>query len=245
MIASLCSDRYSSRGMGRRAMVSAWMTLLLLLSWTESGQAFTARIQLVKRLWGIGEVRVVHGSKSRALERFSTPHEVKAVEISPDQRLAFVWHSGERPSLRLSIYDLQRETRLVEFSPGFGGELHFTPHGNIVHTWGCGSNCHSFRVYDAHGRVVVDGGSAGVEVSPDRTSLLTFPSFIGAGEPLGMYDLETGKHTVAWRAPRNGLFVVDSIAWRSAGVVEVRVTTSTGRTRSISLRTRISRPSKN
>lgn len=233
MVVRASNGAYSQRSMGRRSKLSA-VALLMVLGWTESGQAFSARIQLVKRLWGIGEVRIVHAGRSRTLERFSTPHDVKAAEISPNQKLAFVWHSGERPPLRLSIYDLERETRLVEFSPGFGGELHFTPRGNIVHTWGCGSNCHSFKVYDARGREIVGAVTAGLELSPDRTSLLTFPSFIGAGEPLGLYDLETGKYTAAWRAPGDGLFVVDSIAWKSAGVV-VSVTMSSGRTKSLAL----------
>ncbi|MGC4086571.1 MAG: hypothetical protein QM756_01500 [Polyangiaceae bacterium] len=177
----------------------------------------------------------MRGGESRRLERFSTPHDVRAFEVSSDQKLAFVWHNAERPLLRLSIYDLLRETRLVEFSPGFGGELHFTPHDNIVHTWGCGSNCASFRVYDLYGRQIVNGGTSGLEVSPDRASLLTFPSFMGAGEPLVLYDLATGKQAGEWRAPGNGLFVLDSIAWKSGGVVEIEVTTSTGRVRRISL----------
>jgi len=222
--------------MCRRPEIAALLALLTLLGWTASGFARGARIELVKRLWGIGEVRVQLADRSRTLERFATPHRVQAAEVSPDEALAFVWHQGERPSLRLSIYDLRAQTRLVEFTPGFGGELHFTPRGNLIHTWGCGSNCHSFATYDRRGRIVLSGGASGLEVSPERGSLLVFPSFMGAQEPVTLYDLETGKPAVTWSAPENDSFVIDSIVWRRSGTIEVDLTMLAGHSGRLTLR---------
>jgi hypothetical protein len=215
---------YAPSRMCRPAKIGALLTLLTLVSWTASGLARGARIELIKRLWGIGEVRVQLVDGSRTLERFATPHRVEATEISADEALAFVWHQGDRPPLRLSIYDLRARTRLAEFAPGFGGDLHFTPRGKIIHTWGCGSNCHSFAIYDRHGKTLQDGGASGLEVSPERGSMLAFPSFIGAQDLITLYDLETGKPAITWSAPENASFVVDSIAWRRSGTIEVDLT---------------------
>lgn len=221
--------------MGRSTKAPAFAALLALLSWVAPGQTASSRLELVMRLWAVGEVRVVEGARSRTLERFATPQQVQAAEISPDHRRAFVWHHGDRPPLHLSIYDLERTAKLVEFSPGFGGELHFTPRSNIIHTWGCGSNCHSFAVYDVQGRTVVNGVSAGIEVSADQKLLLTFPSFIGASEPIALYDLDTGKQTFSSDAVLKGLFVVDAINWLRDGRIEVSFTAEDGAERRLIL----------
>lgn len=213
----------------------AFAALLSLMSSAAPARTVSTRVELVKHLWAVGEVRVVEGTRSRTLERFATPHQVQAAEISPDHRRAFVWHHGDRPPLHLSIYDLERTAKLVEFSPGFGGELHFTPRSNIVHTWGCGSNCHSFAVYDVQGRTVVNGVSAGVEVSADRKLLLTFPSFIGASEPIVLYDLDTGKQTFSSGAALKGLFVVEAIKWLRNGRIEISFTAEGGAERRLIL----------
>ena len=116
----------------------------------------------------------------------------------------------------------------MECTPGFGGDLHFTPRGKLIHTWGCGSICHSFTIYDRYGRTVLSGGASGLEVSPGRDSLLAFPSFMDAQEPVTLYDLETGRPSITWSSPDNDSFVVDSIAWGRSGMVEVNLTMLAG-----------------
>ncbi|HVY48837.1 MAG TPA: hypothetical protein VHB21_23270, partial [Minicystis sp.] len=144
----------------------------------SSAAARRPRLDLVPRLWGTGEVRLVDASGAHRLERFTEPQAIVGTEISPDGRRAYVWHLGARPPRRLSVYDLASRTRLADFAPGFGGELHFTPAGNLVHTWGCGSNCHGYALYDASGRTLFRGVTAGAEVSPARRYLVTSSSLL-------------------------------------------------------------------
>lgn len=199
----------------RSALACAFFGVVFALFCSNASAAETARskLRLVNKLWGTGEVRVVTGRHERVLARYAKPIGVEATEISPDGRWAFVWYRAARPPLQLAIYDLRSTRRTARFAPGFGGEMHFTPKGNIVHTWGCGTNCAVFALYDVHGkklRVVV---SSRIDVSPSRRFVMTGPSLYAANEPVVIYDLDTGRKVYTKGQPAHDPFVVDGVRW--------------------------------
>lgn len=194
-----------------RLLFGAFLALVGLSA--PPAQAAGAKLRLVKRLWGTGEVRLVEGGRERPLERYREPISVVATEISPDGRWAFVWHSPARPPLQLAIYDLRTMRRTARFAPGFGGEMHFTPGGNLVHRWGCGTNCAQLAVYDVHGKTLLSTGGSGVEVSPTQRFAVTGPSLFAAEEPAVIYDLDAGRSVYKRDRPRGDSFLLNDVRW--------------------------------
>lgn len=197
---------------------------------TSPAEGSGAKIRLVKRLWGTGEVHLVKGHRDRLLERYREPISVESTELSLDGRLAFVWYREGRLPLQVAIYDLRSMRRTARFSPGFGGELHFTPGGNIVHRWGCGTNCAELAVYDVHGKAILNAGGSGVEISPTRRFAVNGPSLFAADEAVVIYDLEKGR-VIFTRRPRPGDNVLlDKVRWDEGhGVVRLRLERLGGR----------------
>jgi hypothetical protein len=197
---------------------------------TSPAEAKGAKIRLAKRLWGTGEVHLVEGHRDRLLERYREPISVESTEVSLDGRLAFVWYREARLPLQIAIYDLRSMKRTARFSPGFGGELHFTPGGNIVHRWGCGSNCAELSVYDVHGKHVLDAGGTGVEVSQTRRFAVIGPSFFAADEAVVVYDLDSGQSVFTRRPRPSDNILLDEVRWDEGhGVVRLRLERLGGR----------------
>lgn len=95
--------------------------------------------------------------------------EVIALELSPNREHAYLryrrtervsehrwWPRGAR---RLKVVRVADGQELVDFAPGFGGEFRWFGSERILHTWGCGSNCQPYAVYDLHGNEVTGGVS--------------------------------------------------------------------------------------
>ena len=113
--------------------------------------------------------------------------------------------------------------------------MHFTPHGNVVHTWGCGTNCANFRVYDSSGHVVLEAVASGLEVSPARHLLITFPSLFDAREPVVLYDLDAGRRVFTSKSPDP--LVVNAVHWDDRhGSADVDVGDLRGKSRRLRLR---------
>lgn len=178
-----------------------------------SAWAADARLRFVKRNWGVGEVRVVERGRERLVERYPRPIAVEASEVSPDAHWAFVWYRADRGPLQLAIYDLHTSRRTARFAPGVGGEMHFTPHGNIVLRWGCGSNCAGLLLYDPHGKKLLETGGGWVEVSPTRRFAVTGPSFPDREEPIVLHDLDAVRTVFTKHAPRDDDFTLEGTRW--------------------------------
>lgn len=199
--------------------------LAFVFSSASTVDAAGSKLRLVNKLWGTGEVRVVTGRRERLLERYAKPIGVKATEISPDGRWAFVWYREARPPLQLAIYALRSMRRTARFMPGFGREMHFTPKGNIVHTWGCGTSCAMLALYDVHGKKLLGTGGSGVDVSPTRRFAMTGPSLYAADEPVVIYDIDTGRRVFTKVRPSDNPFVVNKVRWDDRrNVVSVELT---------------------
>jgi hypothetical protein len=215
----------------RSTLLSALLPLLAAAGIAQASGG-GAHVRLVHHLWGVGEVQVVEGGHPRSLERFAEPQSVKASETSGDGRFAFVWHRGSRPGLRLGIYDLRSASKTAEFAPGFGGDLHFTPGDNLVHSWGCGTNCANFAVYDPRGRRLLADVSSGVDISPSRRFVVTYPSLFASTEPVVLYDADSARVVFESARSLEGSFLVDELRWdEPRQTVEVRCTDALGESR--------------
>ncbi len=219
----------------RRLVLGAVLSALFLAA--PGAVASGRKLHLVPRLWGTGEARYVGGGCDELLERFPAPVGVRASEVSPDGRRAFVWYNEDRRPLKLAIYDLAARRRTARFAPGFGGDIHFTPGGNLVHDWGCGTNCANFRVYDPAGRTVLEAVSSWVEISPTHRFVLTAPSLYASTEPMVIYDPDTGRKVFALDPPRGGSFILDRVRWDDAkGVITLDLSYMHGRPRHVVVR---------
>lgn len=208
----------------RSALVIFGVVFALVFSSGSTAHAAGPKLRLVKRLWGTGEVHVVTGGRERLLDRYAKPIGVEATEVSPNGRWAFVWYRGNRSPLQLAIYDLRLRRRTARFVPGFGGEMHFTPNGHIVHHWGCGTNCANIALYDVHGRVLLSVGASGVDLSPTRRFAVIGPSLYAADEPIIVYDLDDGRKIFTKVQSSDDPFVVNKVRWNDRkGVVSIEL----------------------
>jgi len=228
---------FATRPSALRRLLSGALAAAFSLA-APDALAAGAKLRLVKRLWGTGEVRLVDGGHERLLERYPEPISVQATEVSPDGHWAFVWYYTARPPLQLSIYDLRTMRRTARFAPSRGGEMHFTPGGNIVHDWGCGTNCAVFALYDVLGKKLLTVGSSGIDISPTRRFALTAPSLFAADEPVVVYDLDAGRKVYTGGLPRGDSLVLDKVRWNDPhGAIQIGLHDLHGKARRMVVRT--------
>lgn len=193
------------------------------------------QLELVERKGGVIAVRIqTDDGVDRLLERFKQPQAVFDSALSPDGRFALIWHHVRGPR-RLTIYDVRTGKRTASFKPGFGGDLGFTPNGNILHTWGCGSNCHSFALYSPKGKRIIGDTISGYEILPSRSFFVTCPSLLGAEEPLRVFDLRSGTRVFESRKQMNNRFVCGATTLDEGGSFRIELDDSTGKTRMLVL----------
>jgi len=208
----------------RRRSLLAIAALALICSCTATAHATARKLRLVNRAWGTGEIRVVLDGHEQVLERYAAPIRVQATEVSSDGRTAFVWYYSSRPPLQLAIYDLRSMQRTARFAPGFGGEIHFTPAGNIVHRWGCGSNCHELALYDLRGKTLLRGWGSDLEISPGGRFAVTGPSIYRDDEAITVYDLDSARRIFRSRPRRGESILLDDVRWSEReGLIELDV----------------------
>src|SRR5690606_24401759 len=82
-------------------------------------------------------------------------------------------------SYLLSVYDLKTLREVKTKAPSFGGFFQWNGHHQIIHQWGCGTNCANFRIYDLQlNELFFTLSSGGFLLSPDYNYLIQF-SFSG------------------------------------------------------------------
>lgn len=127
------------------------------------------------------EVNVTH---------FKAWEEVKTLEISPDGKYFFFRHKADKGgAYRLTLYNLETLTQMAEIVPGFGGDFEWNHLNQILHGWGCGTNCANFRVYDLKLKeVFFTLSSGGFEMNPKKDILIQMGML---GREFWIYDLRT------------------------------------------------------
>lgn len=172
---------------------------------------------------GVRNVRVLLGETWVQVTRFTRPEHIYEAAVSPSTRWLLVWHMARSPRV-LSIYDLRTLELHHEWSPGFGGNLHWTAEDTIFHRWGAGTSCRCWAIYSNEGRVVNQGVIDDLEVSPDRSLAVLFPTMMVTDRSIVLLDLGCGRsQNVArlgetefvlgarWRDPRTA--VLDVGTW--------------------------------
>ncbi|APR84738.1 Hypothetical protein A7982_10087 [Minicystis rosea] len=217
----MTTDKLSSSS--SRAMFVAALSLATLAP--ALALADSPGLMLVNRLWGVGEVQYVEKDGGKhVLETFKEPHSVRQASVSSNGRWAYVWHQGAKPPLQLSIYDLATWSRTASFTPGFGGDMYFTPGASILHWWGCGSDCAEFVLYDTHGKKRLSGGTSIVSLSPTSRFMITGPSLFAGGESIVLYDLDAARILYETPAALQSRFRLEEVVWDEArGAVALKL----------------------
>jgi hypothetical protein len=156
------------------------------------------------------------------LTKFPRAQSVLDAAVSPDGKWAYVWH-GDRPPRILSIYDLTTLQRITSFAPGTGGDLAWTAGNGIFHSFGAGSGCCLYNVYDIHGKTILDGGGEGMKLklSPDGRYLAAYPDFPSSSDPIEIRDMITMRVVYQVKGGHDGIWKLEGLAWRISGQVEI------------------------
>ncbi len=162
----------------------------------------------------IGNVFVLKGNKWQNLTRFSSPHHIYAYGRAYDWKYAFVWNEVYPPRV-LAIYDLQTMELVKNVLLGFGGDVKWNQENNIIHVYGCGSDCMVARLLTIGGETLFKISGPQIDISPSgRYLLLSTINWVGQ-QNAELYDLFR-KDLVIRKKPLliiNAVGDLDSINW--------------------------------
>jgi hypothetical protein len=117
--------------------------------------------------------------------------------------------------------------KLVKNLPlGFGGEVKWNHENNIVHVYGCGSNCMSARILNIKGDILLEIGGTPITVSPSGRYLLLYTANWMGEQNMEMYDL-SHKNLIGRKKPLfviNGVGNFESINWNDERKVTITYT---------------------
>jgi hypothetical protein len=173
----------------------------------RAGDSSKAKLRMVGPAGHVTEVHLVAGKDDATLETFPTPQQIVGSGISADGRWAFVWHVTRPPQV-LSVYDLASHQRTTSFEPGFGGDVRWTRADTLLHSWGCGTDCQMFRLYDTKGAVLFEGSAGMHTESPSMRFMLTGPATAASTEDIKLVDLEAAQVLSVTKDPAPGMAIV-------------------------------------
>ncbi|MGH7438033.1 MAG: hypothetical protein ACRENE_20315 [Polyangiaceae bacterium] len=173
----------------------------------QAGDAPKTKLRMVGPAGHVTEVHLVVGKTDTTIETFPTPQQVMGSGVSVSGHWAFVWHVAHPPQA-LAIYDLTNNQRVASFDPGFPGDLRWTHGDTLLHTWGCGTSCQVFRIYDTKGTVILEGSGGMHSESPSMRFMITGPATSGASGDIQLVDLQAAQTVSVTKAPAPGMAVV-------------------------------------
>jgi len=130
------------------------------------------------------------------LTQFKEPWvDITNLTLSPDSSLFFFRYKKLGKAYRLALYDFQTFEKLDVIVPGFGGSFEWNSNNQIIHRWGCGTNCANLRVYNsALKEIFFTLSSGGFELSPDKTLVSQFSMHF---DRIWIFDLNTlNRHSI-------------------------------------------------
>jgi hypothetical protein len=99
---------------------------------------------------------------TKQLTHFSTPNEIREILLSQDEKHLLVHYLPRNArAMHLSIMDMKTFKITRTIVPGYGDYLAWTKYNTILHVWGCGTGCSTFRIYDVRLKILAQG-DAGV-----------------------------------------------------------------------------------
>jgi len=125
------------------------------------------------------------------LTRFRPWENIVSYAISPDSNYCFVRHKPEKGSKAylLTLYNLNTLQKTNQIVPGFGGDFEWNHNLQIIHQWGCGTNCSPLVVYDLQLRKIFNTlSTGGFKYSPHKNYIVQFSM---SGDEIRVYDLNS------------------------------------------------------
>ncbi|MCT4639472.1 MAG: hypothetical protein N4A72_17335 [Bacteroidales bacterium] len=115
--------------------------------------------------------------------------EVRDLIVSPDSTYFFYRYKREGKAYRLVTYKLESLKKVSEVIPGFGGHFEWNIRNQILHSWGCGTNCANLRVYNsALKEIFFTLSSCGFIYSADKTRVAQLSML---ADQIWIFDLNT------------------------------------------------------
>lgn len=147
---------------------------------------------LIQKQNGVDNVFVKSGSERVQLTHFKDWHFIEDVQLSSDAQFLFIRHkAGNQRAYRLRTYNLNEHKLIAEIIPGFGGSFQWNNNHQIIHYWGCGTNCANLSVYDKHlVEVFSTLSSGGYAFNPLKDIIIQFSM---NGGQFALYDLNSLK----------------------------------------------------
>ena len=108
--------------------------------------------------------------------------------------MLLVYHKKNNAiAFEISVFDVMTKSLKVSIFPGYGGILNWTANNNILHEWGCGSECVNFKIYDSNLNVIANGSGSGFTELIDQDIIISLPyKYIDKGK-FKIFSLTTGK----------------------------------------------------
>jgi hypothetical protein len=139
------------------------------------------------------DIFVIKEKDTINLTKFKAWESIVGYEVSPDGNYCFVRHKPNKKntSYRLTLYNLKTLHKIKEIIPGFGGDFEWTMNSQIIHRWGCGTNCANVELYDLQLKeIFYTLSSGGFKYSPLKSFLVQFSM---NGDSIWVYDLRSLK----------------------------------------------------
>ncbi len=150
----------------------------------------------VQSIWhhqAYNDVFVIEDGDTVNLTKFNQWQEIVDFALSPDSVYCFIRHKPnvKNTSYRLALYHIKTKKLVKEIVPGFGGDFVWNNHHQIIHSWGCGTNCANLRVYNLQLEVIFSTLSeGGFKFSPEKNFVVQLNM---SGAKLWVFDLKSLK----------------------------------------------------
>ncbi len=162
--------------------------------------------------------------------------EIRDLEVSPDSTYFFYRYKRKGKTYRLVSYEIKSLKKVSEIIPGFGGSFEWNNINQILHSWGCGTNCANFQVYNSSLKeIFFTLSSSGFIYSPDKTRVAQLNIHYNQ---IWIFDLSTLnesripygytqkiKNSINWdifRFKTNNVIVIDSSTSHNIDLVNIQ-----------------------
>ncbi len=144
--------------------------IALLTSFLLHSQTKKAAIKFHDKVFY--DVFVYTNSDTINITKFKPWVEIKDLQISSNNNYVFFRYKPKGKAYKLVCYELNTLNKIAEITPGYGGTFKWNKQNQILHTWGCGTNCANLRVYNTQLEdVFYSFSTGGFKFSPDKTKV--------------------------------------------------------------------------
>lgn len=126
------------------------------------------------------EVKMHHGAyydlfaNEKNITHFPPWQNIDKPNFSFDSSYFFIRHKADSGgAYRLRLYQTYPLKQMAEIVPGYGGSFEWNANNQIIHHWGCGSNCSPLAVYNLElNQLLYTISSGGFVFNPDLTAIV-------------------------------------------------------------------------